>query len=373
MTIKHWKLFDVGWKTCGPFDRECLKNGLEAPPFSQLRGVWNYGALVANFERQQPKAVFPLPVGIKIPRETFRLNCIDQAYWLEENYTGRLTGYWTTRVWSRSFPIEDIRELYRRKIIDEPELKMWISAHPQVTLTAVRSTDSSTSYWDYGSLMEKLPVDDVTELLQRQPNKTLGLVSRLFIRSDTSRENFDRWLEFNKKVCGPRKGNSRHVMYGPVIGNVDLNHLLQWPNVKQLPWCRTSASTNKHLPIEWLLIVFDKWPKVRNNFDIVGLIGRASIVEYILYLRHRVRNNDSDGEYLRRVIARSSRRQLRPAFLELQRHNITFSPTVADLAAVVGITLDDFYFFHPDERPISDITTYLRIPHRLYDIDLITI
>jgi hypothetical protein len=367
MTLKHWNIINEGWtnNTLPP---------AKEPVFGRLNGIWDYSALAINFERQEPKALSPLPDGILIIRESFWPKSVDQIDWFEANYPDRLIGAWSLDARLKSFCIEEIRELYRRKLITKQESHRWISAHPSVTLQIIGPINPKTSYWDYGALLEKLPVEDVLELIRRYPRETRWHLSRPFNRVDTSSEHFDRWALLDKTLCGPRERNTHyHGMFGSVIGAVGLDYLLQWPDVDKLPWSRNEASSNMHLPVGWLMTVFDKWPKVRGTFNIESLTNRASIVEYILHLRHRVKKGDRDGAYFRRVLIKSSKRKLLLAFVELQRHHVTFHPTVLDLSSVNGITLEDFYFFHPQHRPTPSITTCFRFPKRLYDVDLITV
>jgi hypothetical protein len=364
MRLEHWNIINQGWTNDSHLPTK-------EPTFARLSGSWDYNALMANFERQEPKAIFPLPLTVRVSRPVLRLKSVAQMDWFDTNYGEQLSGNWQPELWHEVLSIDDIRELCRRGIITVQECQRQIASHPNVTLEIIGPIDAKTSPWIYGSLIERLPLSDVSELLRDHPQETGWHASRLFSRTQITRDHFDRWIVSHKELCWPRKGNAFHAMYAPVIRSIGFDYLLQWPDVDKIPWSRADASLNIHLPVGWLMTVFDKWPKVWGAFDINALIGRASITEYILYLRHQIKNGDVDGSKLRSVLAKKSRRDLLPTFLELQQHEITFCPTISDLVAFKDITLYDFYYFHPQYRPVGELHTCFRFPERLYDVDLI--
>jgi hypothetical protein len=356
MTIDHWKQI-VAWEA-----------EPDKSPFAAT-DEWYYTFLVNNFSSNGRQEVLPLPEGTQLERGFLEPNSTAQMDWFEQVYTNYLYGPWSVNLaYNHSYSTKDVEELYTRKLLTAKTCCKLMSSCHDVTLDAMVRIKGGESGWDSDDLLRRLPIEQIPQLvrMQRRDMRKRNFLS-IITRPDLTRERLDLELETNKinldrfHHTATKNRSIRRLLMEDVIKTVGFDHLLLWPNVNIMAWDRDSASLNKTLSITWLMEVFDKWPRVYGNFNIECLTFHATIVEFMVYLRHRVKRRDRNGWKMQRVLSRHNRRDLMLAAHHLRRRWIDFVPTVKDLTMVRGIALEDFYFFHPESRPkiIPDLLSQL--------------
>jgi hypothetical protein len=392
MRLHHWNIVK-DWGV----EEALQSNGLrkvrdetteDDTPFAHIYGEWAYDLMVANFGREGRREVFPISqVKLVTTAWTYPFNrsamlptSVEQMDWYDSTYRDRLVGRWNFSVVTTLMDsIGDLEELHRRGNITASECCKAMSSRRDVTLEIMERIKGGTKGWHYWSLSSYLPLEELPrlrELHREHKIKETVLMSRdgvteagtwAMCRRDVTKERFE--VEFANHNA------SRKFMLECVLAAINFDYLVQWPDAETSEWSRTYASYNKDLPISWLIEVFDKWPQVYGVFAMTSLIDRASITEYMLYLRNRTGNPDIDDYGLRTVLAQSKRRELLLAFLDLSRHNITFCPKVTDLTTVSEIKLDDFYFFYPKSRPLPTPYRFDRLNRddRFSDLVILTV